>query len=260
MRLVTPEGSTSIAGKVAIVTGASRGIGAATARALGAAGATVLLVARDAVALTKLSIEVREAGGSAIVIPADLSETASIDHVAAVARDELGRVDLLVNNAGVLPAAKRLDRVPLEEWERVLALNLSAPWYLSCRAKELMSAGGVIVNIASTAAYYPSRGLGTYCVSKAALVMLTRACALEWAHDGVRVVGVVPGKVDTEMVRPILDYVAAHDLPLNPLGRVGTPEEIARLIVFLMTQEASFITGSLIAIDGGELISAGVTN
>jgi NAD(P)-dependent dehydrogenase (short-subunit alcohol dehydrogenase family) len=119
-----------------------------------------------------------------------------------------------------------------------------------------MDAGGVIVNVASVASYFPSVGLGAYCVSKTGLAMLTRACALEWADAGIRVVGVVPGKVGTEMVAPILEYSEKHRISLNPQERVSSPEEIADFIAFLASDDAAFITGSLHPIDGGELIRA----
>ena len=143
------------------------------------------------------------------------------------------------------------------EWDATLSLNLSAPWYLSCRARDLMDAGGVIVNNASTASYYPSRGLVAYNVSKSALVMLTRVLALEWARDGVRVVGIAPGKIDTDLVQPILAWSEKRGLPLNPMRRVGGAEEVADLVTFLVSDEARYITGVTVPIDGGELLTAG---
>src|SRR3984957_2313269 len=140
---------------------------------------------------------------------------------------------------------------------QVIGLNLSAPWYLACRAKELMTDGGVVVNSASTASYYPSRGLVAYNVSKAALVMLTRVLALEWARDGVRVVGVAPGKVDTDLVQPILRWSEKTERPLNPMRRIGQDDEVADLVVFLASPQAGFITGVTVPIDGGELLTAG---
>src|SRR6202012_3289785 len=113
------------------------------------------------------------------------------------------------------PEAKPADQVSWAEWDATLSLNLSAPWYLACRARELMTGGGVIVNNASTASYYPSRGLVAYNVSKSALVMLTRVLALEWARDGIRVVGVAPDKIDPDLVQPILRWSEQRSLPLN---------------------------------------------
>jgi NAD(P)-dependent dehydrogenase (short-subunit alcohol dehydrogenase family) len=243
-----------LSGKIALVTGASRGIGAATARKLYSQGAKVVLAARGADALNALVAELSPEGDRAMAVTTDLSVPSDLDGLMTAVRNRWGRLDILVNNAGVLPPASRLEKVTREEWDDVLALNLTAPWYLSCRARELMTEGGAIVNVSSTAAHYPSIGLGAYNVSKAAVSMMSRACALEWAREGIRVVTVVPGKVDTELVRPILDYIEARKEKPNPLNRVGQPEELADCIAFLVGPHARYITGSTIAVDGGELI------
>jgi NAD(P)-dependent dehydrogenase (short-subunit alcohol dehydrogenase family) len=241
-------------GRVALVTGASRGIGAATSRRLAAAGATVVLVARATDALDALAAEIAAAGGTADVAPADLGDAIAIDSVIDRVAERHGHLDVLVNNAGVMPPATLLDRIDLGVWEATLALNLTAPFLLSRASRRLMGEGAVVVNVGSTAATYPTRGLGAYNVSKAALAMLTRVCALEWARDGIRVVNVTPGKVETEMVQPILDYLTERDLAPNPLGRVASTEEIAELIAFLVSGGSDYITGSTITIDGGELL------
>jgi NAD(P)-dependent dehydrogenase (short-subunit alcohol dehydrogenase family) len=237
--------------RVAVVTGASRGIGAAVARRLAADGARLVLVARDRQRLRDLADELPEA--DPVVAPADLSSTEDMDALIALIRVECGRVDVLVNNAGILPRARRVESVPDDDWSATLAINLTAPWYLSTRLLDLMDSGSVVVNVASSAAFYPSVGLAPYNVAKAGLVMLTRCCALEWAARGVRVVGVAPGKVSTDMVGPILDYLDAHGTAVNPLGRVAEPGEIASLVSFLASDDAAYVTGSVIAIDGGEL-------
>ena len=152
--------------RVALVTGASRGIGAATAVQLARSGYDLVLAARTAKGLDDTAAEVRAAGGAAAVVPTDLTATNELDALAAEVGDRHGRLDVLVNNAGVLPDAIRTERVSREQWDQVVDLNLSAPWYLACRARKLMvasrqegEAAGVIVNIASTAGFYPSRGL-----------------------------------------------------------------------------------------------------
>lgn len=241
--------------RVALVTGASRGIGAATARRLSAMGASVVVTARTRDAIQALVDELSPDGSTALAVAADVSVPAELDRLVESARDRFGRLDILVNNAGVLPPATRAEKISREDWDTVLAINLSAPWYLSCRAHELMKDGGVIVNISSTAAHYPSVGLSAYNVSKAAMSMMSRSCALEWARDGVRVVTVVPGKIDTEMVRPILDFIADRDIPPNPLKRVGAVEEVAEAIAYLVSDRAGYITGSTLVIDGGEMLS-----
>jgi NAD(P)-dependent dehydrogenase (short-subunit alcohol dehydrogenase family) len=240
--------------RVALVTGASRGIGAAVAAKLAADGATVILAARSRDALDERVSEIEAAGGSALAITVDLADRASIDQLAHQVRGTFNRLDILINNAGVLPPARRLEKFAAAEWDSILQINLHAARQLSFLARELMRAnGGVIVNVASTASFYPSIGLGPYCVSKAALVMLTRACALEWAADGIRVLGIAPGKVKTELVEPILDYLKERHLPLNPIGRVGEPTEVAELVAYLVSPAAAYVTGTIVPIDGGEL-------
>ena len=262
MASVATEGNADatrpLAGRTAIVTGASRGIGAATARALGTRGASVLLAARSDAALDGLVRELEASGGRAAAISVDLTDDAGLDRLIERAGSEFEQLDILVNNAGLMPPARRIHQFPRDEWEAALRLNLTAPWYLSCHARPLMTGGGVIVNVSSTAGLYPTVGLGPYNVTKAALTMLTRSCALDWARDGIRVVAVAPGKIDTELARPILDYVAAKNMEPNPLSRIGTVEEVAELIAYLVEDRASFVTGAVFTIDGGEAISPGV--
>lgn len=247
--------------RVALVTGASRGIGAATAVELARTGHDLVLAARTPKGLHDTAEEVRAAGGSAQVVACDVIDPGALTDLVAAVGAEQGRLDVLVNNAGVLPEARRTERFSRAEWDDVLELNLHAPWFLACRAKELMTtgggAGGVVVNLASTAGFYPSRGLVAYHVSKAAVIALTRALALEWARDGVRVVAVAPGKVATEMVEPILAWVERTGTPLNPLGRIAAPQEVAGLIAFLCDDRASYMTGSIVTTDGGELLASG---
>jgi 3-oxoacyl-[acyl-carrier protein] reductase len=248
----------SLAGRRALVTGASRGIGAAIARRFAELGVDVVLAARSVDAIDALAKELSGLGVRAVPVRADLTDRESLRALAERVGDEFGGLDILVNNAGVLPLAERAERLGWDAWDDTLGLNLSAPWYLACRAKELMGdGGGVIVNNASTAAYFPSRGLVAYNVSKSALVMLTRVLALEWARDGVRVVGVAPGKVETDLVQPILHWTEKHELPLNPLGRIGADHEVADLVAFLVSDRAGYLTGITVPIDGGELLTAG---
>jgi NAD(P)-dependent dehydrogenase (short-subunit alcohol dehydrogenase family) len=243
-----------LAGKVALVTGASRGIGAATARKLHALGAKVVVAARGRDALNALVADLSPEGDRAMAVTTDLSVASDLDGLVTAVQDRWGRLDILVNNAGVLPTASRTEKISREDWDALIAINLTAPWYLSCRARELMRDGGAIVNVSSTAAHYPSVGLSAYNVTKAGMSMMSRACALEWARDGIRVVTVVPGKVNTEMVRPILDYIEARNERPNPLNRIGEPEEVAECIAYLAGPHARYITGATIAVDGGELI------
>ena len=247
----------TLTGRRALVTGASRGIGAAIARRLAERGADVVLTARSGDAIRALAGDLSGLGTRTLAIQADMSDRGSLAALMTEVEERVGGLDIMVNNAGVLPEAKPADDVSWAEWDATLGVNLAAPWYLACRAKQLMTSGGVIVNNASTASYYPSRGLVAYNVSKSALVMLTRGLALEWARDGIRVVGVAPGKVDTDLVQPILRWSEKRSLPLNPMRRIGGADEVADLVAFLVSDEAGYITGVTVPIDGGELLAAG---
>jgi 3-oxoacyl-[acyl-carrier protein] reductase len=242
--------------RIALVTGASRGIGAATAVALAHGGASVAVVARSIAALDDVVVRIRDGGGQALAIEAELSDADLVESLVPQVVAEFGGIDILVNNAGILPAAIRSEHVSRAEWDRVIAVNLTAPWLLAARAHESMAArgGGVIVNVTSTASFYPSVGLTHYCTSKAALEMTTKALALEWARDGIRVVGLAPGRVDTDLVRPIVEWDEKRGARPNPLNRLGRPAEVAGVIAFLCSDAAAYITGTTVVLDGGELI------
>lgn len=245
--------------RVALVTGASRGIGAATARRLGADGFAVVLAARSTDDLDGVAADITGAGGDALAVRCDAAVIDDLDALLAAAVDRHGRIDVLVNNAGVLPTATRSERVPVDVWRNAFDVNVTAPWYLAGRCKGVMTTagGGVVVNVSSTAALYPSVGFVAYNATKAAVSMLTRTLALEWAAEGVRVVGIAPGKIDTGMIEPILAFSDRRGIALNPLGRVGHPDEVADLIAYLVSDRGSFITGSIITIDGGEVLASG---
>jgi 3-oxoacyl-[acyl-carrier protein] reductase len=238
------------------VTGASRGIGAATAQALAGRGLAVAVVARSSHALAEVADRIRAAGGTAMPVEADLGDPDAVEALVPRVTEEFGGLDVLVNNAGILPKASRSERVSRSDWEHVLAVNLTAPWLLAARAHDSMATrgGGVVVNVTSTASFYPSIGLAHYCSAKAALEMTTKVLALEWARDGIRVLGVAPGRVDTDLVRPILDWDTKRGKAPNPLNRLGAPAEVAGVIAFLCSDEAAYLTGTTVVVDGGELV------
>ena len=242
--------------RVALVTGGSRGIGLAVARRLGRDGYHVALTARTAADLERAVDGIRADGGAATGIVCDVGDRSSLAALVAQVASRFGRLDVLVNNAGVLPEARRAEAVPYPEWDAVLEVNLTAPWYLASRARELMRAGGVIVNVASSASFYPSRGLVAYNVSKAGLVMLTRVLALEWARHGIRVVGVAPGKVETDLLAPIKVWTERQQVPMNPQNRIAQPAEVADLVGYLVSPAAAYMTGVVVPVDGGELLVA----
>jgi NAD(P)-dependent dehydrogenase (short-subunit alcohol dehydrogenase family) len=249
------DGAT-LAGKIAVVTGGSRGIGAATAVALAAHGASVMPVGRSAEALNDVVAGIRAAGGTAVPLIADLSDPDAVSELVPNVVAELGGLDILVNNAGMLPRAARAEKVSRADWDAVLTLNLTVPWELARRAHPILvqRGGGVVVNVTSTASSYPSIGLSHYCSSKAALEMTTKVLALEWARDKIRVVGIAPGRVDTELIKPIVAYDARRGARPNPLERLGRPEEVGAMIAFVCSSDGGYLTGTTIVIDGGELV------
>ncbi|MEP7105299.1 MAG: SDR family oxidoreductase [Chloroflexota bacterium] len=240
-------------GKVALVTGANRGIGAATARELARVGASVAVAARGAESLQQVAAEL---GDQALAVATDVTRLEDLDRLVAAVVDRFGGIDVLVNNAGVAPPAKQIYRVTPEEWQATMDVNVRAAWYLSRAVHPLMKqrGGGAIVNIASTSGLHHDIGLGIYSISKAALVMLTTVCAKEWARDKIRVNALAPGVVRTELAGPLIQYLESHDEKPNLMNMIGDPEDIARLVRFLATDEARYITGDVIRIDGGELL------
>jgi NAD(P)-dependent dehydrogenase (short-subunit alcohol dehydrogenase family) len=242
-------------GKVALVTGASRGIGAAIARELAAAGASVALAGRDEATLQEVARSLPRDSRS-LAVAADMAQTADLERLAAHVVKELGGLDVLVNNAGFLPEAKQIYNVDLEEWQHVIDVNLRGPWFLSKLAHPHMKArgGGAIVNVASTSGLHHDIGLGVYGISKAGVVMLTEVCAKEWARDKIRVNAIAPGIVKTQLAGSIIEYLQGRNMKPNPMNLYGEPEDIARLVRFLVTDQSRFMTGSIIRIDGGELL------
>ena len=235
-----------------VVTGGGRGIGLATARALAAAGGRVCLVGRRAEPLAAAAADL---GDGAWVAAADVSSAADVDRVAAAVRARWGRLDGLVNCAGIAPMAS-LDATEPEVWDRAFAVNVRGP-YLLCRALAPLLREGrspSVVNVSSTLAEKPIPGMAAYNASKAALNQLTRSLALEWA-PAVRVNAVMPGVVDTPIHADRgLTEEQVHSMDrFHPLQRIGLPADVASLILFLLADASSWITGAVIPIDGGML-------
>jgi NAD(P)-dependent dehydrogenase (short-subunit alcohol dehydrogenase family) len=250
---------TRFAGRVAIVTGAAGGVGAQTVRRLLDGGAQVLACDRDADRLAATSSPHDSEGLELLAL--DLRDHASADRVVAAAMERFGRLDTLINNAGVTIRAA-LERTTDDLWDTALDINLGAAFRLSrAAAPEIRSAGGgAIVNVASINALRGNFDLCAYSASKAGLVGLTRALAVELARDGIRVNAVCPGTVDTPMLDEYLDSVAdpvdvcAALAAKHPLGRIATAGEVADAIAFLASDEARFVTGVAMPVDGGRHI------
>ncbi len=238
-------------GRRAFVTGASRGIGRAIAIALAESGADVALAARDEARLTELAAEIETLGRRAHVVPLDLANLEAIAPAIDAAADELGGLDLLVNNAGVSHRGGFEIHDPAE-FDRMYDINLGAVLFGCQAARPHLAAagGGAIVNIGSIAG---TKGAGLYGASKAGVHALTRGFSREYANDGIRVVALAPGQVITDMTA----HVRANPSELNAIlhhtarGRAADPEEIAAAVVYLASPAAGFVTGTTIAIDGG---------
>jgi NAD(P)-dependent dehydrogenase (short-subunit alcohol dehydrogenase family) len=244
-----------LANKVALVTGAGSGIGRATARLFAREGAVV--VAAD-INLDAAVDSMREVGAAALAVPVDVADPASVARMAAIVRERFGRVDVLVNNAAVIVAKDVIHTEP-EEWERVFAVNVRGV-YLCCKhilPGMLARGSGVVINIASTAGLVGLPQRAAYSASKGAVIALTRQMAVEYAGWGVRCNCICPGTIDTPLLAAALsqapdpDAARAALLARQPLGRIGTPEEVAEAALFLASDAATFITGSALVIDGG---------
>jgi len=244
--------TTSLVGRTALVTGATSGIGRATALALAALGAHVVVSGRDSTRGDATVAAIREAGGRADFAAADLTDAAGARALAERA-SELGggHVDVLVNSAGIFPFGPTAATTPADVAE-VLAVNVTAPYFLVAALAPAMAerGHGAIVNVTTMVAEFGAAGMGLYGASKAALVLLTKSWAAEFGPAGVRVNAVSPGPTRTEGTAAMgeaLDQLAAA----GPAGRPGQPEEIAEAIVFLATDAAAFVHGAVLPVDGG---------
>ncbi len=245
-------------GKVAVVTGASRGIGLAIATGLAARGARVVLCSRKLDAVEAEARRLRERGGEAIGVAAHMGEPAAIHALVERTRAVFGGVDIVVNNAAANPFFGPLLRADDAVFDKIMAVNVKGPLELARTAHPSMVArgGGSIVNIASVGGLRPERMLGLYSVSKAALISLTQALAAEWAPDGIRVNVICPGLVQTKFSAALWENedVLRDFLARVPLRRIAQPEEIAPLAVFLASDAAAYCTGGVYTVDGGQTI------
>lgn len=244
-----------LTGKVALVTGAGRGIGRAIAGALAGAGAAVAVNDIDAASAERTA---RALGAPARAYPADVSDPQAAQEMIAEMATDLGGLHVLVNNAGIEPHAPILE-MSLDDWQRTLAVNLSAAFYTSQAAGRIMRAagGGVIVNIASIAGHnIPLPNRASYVASKAGLVGFTKECAREFAAYGIRVNALCPGVIATEMTAALRGNAAQMQRWLAdiPQGRLGQPDDVAGVVLFLCSDAAAYLTGQAINVDGGKVM------
>jgi NAD(P)-dependent dehydrogenase (short-subunit alcohol dehydrogenase family) len=252
-------GAAALAGRIAVVTGGASGIGRATAHLFAAQGATVVIADRDRAGAAATADQIVAAGGRAHAEPADVTVDADCRRVVERAAG-LGGLHVLFNNAGIIRRATVLDLAE-EDWDRVMQVNVKSIYLMTRHAVPLMerSGGGAIVNTASGWGLTGGPRAVAYCASKGAVVLLTKAMAIDHAAADIRVNCVCPGDTDTPMLRSEARQLGAREdrflaeAAHRPLGRVGTPEEIARAVLFLASDDASFVTGTALVVDGGGL-------
>ena len=246
-------------GRVALVTGASGGLGAHFARVLAAVGARVVVTARRRARLDALATEIEAGGGEALVVTMDVCDERNVSEALAETETTLGTVDIVVNNAGVATTEPAID-VSAGDWDTVFDTNLRGAWLVAREAaRRLMAAGrpGSIVNIASILAFRVAGGVAPYAASKAGLVQLTRALALEWARHGIRVNTIAPGYVLTDINREHFQTPAGQAmLKRIPQRRIGTPEDLDGALLLLASDASAYMTGATITVDGGHLRSS----
>lgn len=239
--------------KVALVTGAASGIGRATAVAFAAEGARVAILDRTEDALSGTADAVRTAGGEVLVIACDVSKPEQVEAAIGRVVESFGRLDIAFNNAGVENKAAPVAEIELDEWDRVLDINLRGTFV--CMKHELAQmvrqGGGVIVNTSSGAGVRGVAGGASYAASKHAIIGLTKSAALDYAKQNIRVNAILPGNIETPMMNRFTGGDIQKAIDLEPVGRLGKPEEIADAVLWMSADLGAFVTGAAISVDGG---------
>ena len=247
-----------LSGRVALVTGASSGLGARFAQVLAEVGAAVALVARRTDRLEDLARHIEQAGGRAVPLSADVCDRADMTRAFDAAERALGIVDILVNNAGVVHADRIVD-LPETEWRRVLGVNLDAVFLWSQEAARRMLAAekaGAIVNISSVAGFRVAKGVAAYAVAKAGVIQLTKALGLELAAKGIRVNAIAPGWIVTDLNRDFLASERGAAIKRDiPLGRFGEERDLDGVLLLLASDAGRYMTGTTVVVDGGNLLA-----
>ena len=244
------SGDFDLTGKVCVVTGASRGIGRGMAEGLARNGATVVLAGRTRATLEQAAAAI---GESAMVQTADVSKEADVVALRDAALARFGKIDVLVNNAGVDPIFKGIERTSLEEWQHIIDVNLTGLFLCCKHIGGAIGKGGSVINVSSVAGHVGLVRSVPYCASKGGAELLTKALAIDWAARGVRVNTLAPGWVDTDLTHELLTHEVHGQRMLSgtPLGRFATPNDMAGGVVFLASDASAFMTGQSLVIDGG---------
>ncbi len=246
----------SLEGKVAIVTGGSRGIGRSIAIGLAEAGANVAIAARKQESLEEAVAAVKATGSKGIAVATNVRRMEELENLVEETKKQFGRVDILVNNAATNPVFGPVADLDERAFDVVMNTNVKSCFFLSKLVREAIlehGEGGSIINVSSDGGVRASVGLGMYSVSKAALIMLTKVCAKEWGTDGVRVNCIAPGLIKTEFSRALWENEAILEgaTSRSPLRRIGEADEMAGAVVYLASGAASFVTGQTLLLDGG---------
>ena len=247
----------SLEGKVALVTGGSRGIGKAAALGLARAGADVVVASRKLPDLEKVAEEIRGLGRKSLAVEAHVARVEQINSLVSKVKEEFGRIDILVNNAGTNPTMDQALDIEERAWDSIMNLNLKGLFFLSQAVARVMKeqGGGKIINIASTAGITPDI-LPVYSISKAGVIMASKVMAQQWAQYNIRVNTVAPGLTKTQFSQALWSNpdILQGAMGRTPMQRIGEPEEIVGAIIYLASDASSYVTGQVLAVDGGATI------
>ena len=242
-------------GKTALITGGGSGIGRATAEAFAREGARVAIFGRRSEKLHETAARIRGLGGEALPIAGSVAKDGDVRRAAAATLEAFGKIDILVNNAGVGRIGTPLHQTTDEDWNLIMGTNLEGTYRMTRAVIPhlLDNKGGVIVNVSSTAGMVGLPGATIYCISKAGMIHFTKALALEYAKQGIRVNCVCPAAVETDFIAPLIEDSGKREwlCSIHPMGRIGKPEEVAKAILYLVSEDTTWVTGSVLVLDGG---------
>ena len=245
----------SLTGKVAIVTGSSRGIGRAIAEALAGAGAAVAVSGRNRELTESVAAAITAAGGASLAVASDISKAADVERLVQSTVERFGRIDILVNNAAISPFFKKAENVSEAEWDEVIAVNLKGTFFCAQAAGRVMipQKSGRIINISSVGGRVALTNLVAYCAAKGGVEQITRVLAAEWARHNILVNAIAPGWVETDLTNGVRENHKLHEAIIRqtPLGRLAKVEEIVGAAIYLASDAASYVTGQTLYVDGG---------